>query len=107
MRTPIFCLLLSAAAVACDDADVSSGAVHDAAIDEMDGTTADAALPDATPDAETDTSAPDGVAPADAAPVADAAVPPDACVPDDEVCNGRDDDCDGVTDEALVDRPCW
>jgi hypothetical protein len=42
---------------------------------------------------------PDAAPDPDAAPVVDA-LPPDACVPATEVCNGRDDDCDGQVDES-------
>lgn len=30
----------------------------------------------------------------------DSSVPRDACVAQTEICNGKDDDCDGVADEA-------
>jgi hypothetical protein len=64
----------------------------------------------ATPDA---TSTPDAAAPADAA--ADATIQPgdggptgDACVAGDEICNGQDDDCDGISDEGFdgLGAPC-
>jgi hypothetical protein len=78
----------------------------------------DAALPIAAPDlaAAVDlTTAPDLGGPPDVTPPPDLAIdlaPPIAeptvpgCQPQPEVCNGRDDDCDGKVDEDLAPVPC-
>ncbi len=71
-------------------------------------TAKDVVRPDAGPaDARVDGASPD--ARADAAPDAraDAAADVDpACEPSEEICNGVDDDCDGVVD-GLPDEPCY
>lgn len=70
------------------DADAAAPAPDADTGDGNNGTT-DAAGPDAAADfASSDASA--GDASSDQGP----------CVPEDEICNGRDDDCDGTTDEG-------
>jgi hypothetical protein len=46
----------------------------------------------------------------DAVPIPDVPPPPmdrpPTCLPQPEICNGADDDCDGIVDEDLVPIPC-
>ncbi|MCB9549666.1 MAG: hypothetical protein H6706_27995 [Myxococcales bacterium] len=90
-------LLLLALLVGCDDGPARQRA--DAIVDAVDAS-ADAALdaavpPDAAPDAAPDDAALDDAAPPDA-------LPPDAAPPVPEVCNGQDEDADGLIDEGVA-----
>jgi hypothetical protein len=99
-----------------DAADTSDSAHHDAPLDQPggDGPALDAKLIDAAIQPP-DTKLPDkAVPPLDkAVPPPDKAVPPDKALPDQgppcltfEICDGKNNDCDGQTDEDCV-APWW
>jgi hypothetical protein len=64
------------------------------------------ALEAGAPDARPDASVPDAAPSPDAAPQPDVAPEPDACVPSAEVCDGVDNDCNGVTDDNNAFLSC-
>ncbi len=108
MRTTLI-IAAAVALAACEDEPGVAGAGLDP--DAGDASTPDARPDDASSSADLGVGVQDGQASEDAAgdvsPPRDAAAG-DACLfPSAEVCNGRDDDCDGATDEETdPGTPC-
>ena len=109
MKTTLKWVMVIVLTVGCvpDQAAKTDDGDGDAAVDAMVGRLVDSEFSDAAPsDASAD---PDGETVADQGTVDQFVEPDMGCTtPSPEICNERDDDCDGIADEGfIVGQPCF